>query len=142
MTQTRIYLPLRASDVADLTRLGEVNPTSAYAVTEAVRSDLPVDEEEREYAVMGDAVAAAGVLRSWDGTNGVGKRVVAAADVDASAVLPEPGRPGRARSLVRLHGPVPLCRIVSLHVDEQPGGEDDLLWYDVTELAEVARLLS
>ena len=39
--------------------------------------------------------------------------------------------------------PVPLNRIVSLHVDETAGdqGMADLLWYDVTELDEVLRLL-
>jgi hypothetical protein len=38
---------------------------------------------------------------------------------------------------------LPLARVVSFHVDETAGddGMDDLLWYDVTELDEVLRLL-
>ncbi|MEO7070108.1 MAG: hypothetical protein ABI131_06405 [Nostocoides sp.] len=139
MTQTRIYLPLSPADVAALVGSGEVSPSSAFAVTPALRSDLPTaDEEEREYAAMGDAAASA--AEAWGGAGG-GKRVVAAADVDAAAVLVSPARPGEARSLVRVQGPVPLRRIVSLHIDEKPGGDGDLLWYDVTELAEVARQL-
>ncbi len=146
MTQTRIYLPLTPADVADLARSGEVSPSSAYAVTPALRSDLPAgDEEEREYVAMGEAIVAAGELRdSGAGSpsaQGGGRRVVAAADVDTVAVLVTPVRPGEARSLVALEGPVPLRRVVSFHVDEEPGGDDDLLWYDVTELDEVARLL-
>lgn len=147
MTQTRIYLPLTPTDVARLVRTGEVSPSSAYAVTPALRSDLPGgDEEEREYVAMGDATVAAGELRdSVAGTasaRGGGRRVVAAADVDTVAVVVTPARPGEARSLVALDGPVPLRRVVSFHLDEEPGGDGDLLWYDVTELAEVARLVS
>jgi hypothetical protein len=142
MTQTRIYLPLTPADVAQLAGSGEVAPSSAYAVTPALRSDLPAgDEEEREYVAMGDAVAAAGELRDAAAGAIPGKRVVAAADVDTASVLVSPARPGEARSLVRLAGPVPLRRVVSLHVDEEPGGDDDLLWYDVTELDVVTRLL-
>ena len=142
MTQTRIYLPLTPAEVAELGRAGEVTPTSAYAVTPALRSDLPAgDEEEREYVAMGDAVAAAGELRDGPGGGGGGKRVVAAADVDTTSVIVSPARPGEARSLVRLAGPVSLRRVVSMHVDEEDGGDDDLLWYDVTELDEVTRLL-
>lgn len=143
MTQTRIYLPLTPAEVAELSRSAEVTPTSAYAVTPAVRSDLPAaDEEEREFVAMADAIAAAGALRdSAGGDPGSVKRVVAAADLEAAVVVISPARPGNARSLVGLQGPVPLRRIVSLHIDEEPGGEDDLLWYDVTELEEVTRLL-
>ena len=86
---------------------------------------------------MGDAIAAAGALRDAGGDPGSVKRVVAAADLEATAVVISPARPGSARSLVGLQGPVPLRRIVSLHVDEEPGGDDDLLWYDVTELEEL-----
>jgi hypothetical protein len=35
---------------------------------------------------------------------------------------------------VRLAAPVTRTALVSLHLDEEPAGEDALLWYDVTEL--------
>ena len=50
-----------------------------------------------------------------------------------------PGADVPSRREVR--GPVSLRRIVSLHVDEAPTDDADLLWYDVTELEEVARIL-
>jgi len=39
--------------------------------------------------------------------------------------------------------PVERRRIVSFHVDEEPGSTEptDLLWYDVTELADVQALV-
>ncbi len=143
MSQTRIYLPLTAADVQTLAGSGEVVPSGAYAVTPALRSDLPAaDEEEREFVAMSDAVAAAGALRrSADRGAGAARRVVAAADLESAVVIVSPARPGQARSLVRLQGPVPLRRIVSFHLDEHPDGDGDLLWYDVTELAEVSSLL-
>jgi hypothetical protein len=44
---------------------------------------------------------------------------------------------------VEVTGQVALRDIVSFHIDEEPGadGADDLLWYDATELDEVARLV-
>ena len=147
MTQTRIYLPLTAADVQTLVRSGEVVPSGAYAVTPALRSQLPSGhEEECEHLAMTDATAAAGALRDARAgdarPDGGGRRVVAAADVDAAAVVVTPARPGTPRSAVALQGPVALRRIVSFHLDEGPGGEEDLLWYDVTELDEVSRLLT
>lgn len=146
MTQTRIYLPLTAADVQTLVRAGEVEPSGAYAVTPALRSDLPSgDEEEHEHLAMAEATTASGKLRDASASGAVAdggrRRVVAAADVDATVVVVTPARPGTPRSAVALQGPVPLRRIVSFHIDEQPGGEGDLLWYDVTELAEVSSLL-
>ncbi|MGV1007433.1 MAG: DUF6912 family protein [Dermatophilaceae bacterium] len=42
---------------------------------------------------------------------------------------------------VRLGAPVTREALVSLHVDENPAGEDALLWYDVTELSWVLALV-
>jgi hypothetical protein len=50
-----------------------------------------------------------------------------------------PDRPSR----VEVSAPVELRRVVSFHVDEEPGATEptDLLWYDVTELAAVRDLV-
>ena len=140
MTQTRIYLPLTADGVRSLAAAREVGPApvAGFAVTERVERAQPAgDEEEWEYAALTEAVAAAGEAQ---GTT-VAKRVVAAADVDPGWVSADGYRDGLAA--VSVSHPVPLSRVVSFHVDETAGdqGMDDLLWYDVTELDEVLRLL-
>ncbi|GAB3065507.1 MULTISPECIES: DUF6912 family protein [unclassified Phycicoccus] len=139
MTQTRIYVPLDADGVRRLAADREVagTPVEAFAVTERLERMLPSgDEEEWEYAALTEAFEAADERR---GTT-VAKRVVLAADVDPTWVT---SRAGTALSAVQLSQPLPLSRVVSLHVDETAGdeGTDDLLWYDVTELDEVLRLL-
>lgn len=140
MTQTRIYLPLNAEGVRQLAADREVGdpPLRAFAVTERTERSLPLGEEEEwEYAALTEAVDAAAALQ---GTS-VAKRVVAAADVDPLWVQADGTRDGLSAVLVS--DPVPLARVVSLHVDETAGdqGMDDLLWYDATELDEVLRLL-
>jgi hypothetical protein len=102
------------------------------------RPGLATDEEELEHlAWLAATEEAAG--RS---APRVLRRVVASADVDTATVL-HPGEPDTA-SRVELSAPVDLRRVVSFHVDEEPGatGPTDLLWYDVTELAEVRALVS
>jgi hypothetical protein len=140
MTQTRIYLPLTPSDVQALAERREVGPApvAAYAVTRRLERSLPTaDEEEWEYAALTEAVEAA---EAAQGTT-VAKRVVAAADVDPAWVEDDATRDGLGA--VRVTSPVPLRLVVSLHVDETAGdqGMEDLLWYDVTELDEVLRIL-
>ena len=140
MTQTRIYLPLTPSDVRELAERREVGPApvAAYAVTRRLERSLPTaDEEEWEYAALTEAVEAA---EAAQGT-AVAKRVVAAADVDPAWVEDDATRDGLGA--VRITSTVPLRLVVSLHVDETAGdqGMEDLLWYDVTELDEVLRLL-
>jgi hypothetical protein len=139
MTQTRIYLPLDAEGVRQLATAREVPspPLAAFAVTERLERAQPTgDEEEWEYAAMGEALAAAARAQSGPAR----KRVVLAADVDPMWVSP---RPGDDLSGVVVAEALPLARVVSFHVDETAGddGMDDLLWYDVTELDEVLRLL-
>ena len=72
---------------------------------------------------------------------GTVRRVVASADVDAATVVHPTAADTASR--VELSAPVDLRRIVSFHVDEEPGATDptDLLWYDVTELADVRGLV-
>lgn len=142
MTQTRIYVPLGATSVRRLAQSRSLasEVIGAFAVTERLERSLPgADEEQWEYAALCHAVEAAGALRESE----TDKRVVAAADVDASAVSPRAGESGVAVSAVEVAGPLPLERVVSFHLDEEPGadGVDDLLWYDVTELDDVVRLL-
>lgn len=141
MPLTRVYLPLTPAHLAALSAGRPVGPVplAAHAVTPALgKPGLVTDEEELEHAAWLAAADEAGSLS--DG--GSRRRVVAAADVDASIVghRTTPGEPSR----VELSAPVDLRRIVSFHVDEAPGATDagDLLWYDVTELAEVRALVS
>ena len=140
MPLTRVYLALTADDLEQLAQgrpLGPV-PRPAHAVTPAVgRPGLVTDEEELEHlAWLAAGAEAAG--RSADGTV---RRVVAAADVDSATVVHPTSADTASR--VELAAPVDLRRIVSFHVDEEPGASDptDLLWYDVTELADVRGLV-
>jgi hypothetical protein len=140
MSQTRIYLPMNGSNLKDLARTGALAgaPLAAFAVTALLERSLPAgDEEEWEYAALGDALAEAAGMREAPGA----KRVVAAADVDPEWVSAWAGDDD-ALSRVEVSHEVPLRHIASFHIDEAPGadGADDLLWYDVTELDEVLRL--
>jgi uncharacterized protein DUF6912 len=140
MTQTRIYVPLLPDAVRRLAAEREIGPppVAAFGVTERVeRADPTGLEEEWEYAALTEAVEAAALLQ---GTT-VAKRVIAAADVDPGTVSSDGTRESIAA--VTVAGPVTLRQVVSFHVDEEAGdqGMEDLLWYDVTELDEVLRLL-
>lgn len=140
MSQTRIYVPLNAARLRELvdTRTLSVAPLAAFAVTSRLERSMPTgDEEEWEYAALCDAVDAATLLREGQDA----KRVVAAADVEADWV--KAGGEASALSAVEVTEALPLRRIVSFHIDEEPGadGAEDLLWYDATELDEVTRLV-
>ncbi len=137
MRPVRIYLPLQASDLDALRGpAGSVAPGWAYAVTQRLeRTHRGADEEELEYVAFSAAVAQAGESRGRAAL----RRLVAAADVERSLVaeVADASRP----ALVRLAGPVPVRAVVSFHLDERPGGREELLWYDVTELEAVRALL-
>ena len=141
MPLTRVYLALTTDD---LTALGEGRPLGpppvhAHAVTPALGSPgLVTDEEELEHLAW-LAAAEEAVFRTAGGRV---RRVVASADVDAATVV-HPTAPDTA-SRVELSAPVDLRRVVSFHVDEDPGATEptDLLWYDVTELDEVRALVT
>lgn len=145
MTQTRIYLPLTVAGLDELATRRQVGPApvTAYTVTDALAAAMPTaDEEEREYAALCDAVDDAGAQRAMAGD----RRVVAAADVDDSEVA-DPTDEGHTKdrevplSRAAASVPVPLTRIVSFHVDDDGGNDDDeLLWYDATELEELRRI--
>jgi hypothetical protein len=141
MPLTRVYLALTADD---LTALGEGRPLGpvpihGHAVTPALgRPGLATDEEELEHLAW-LAAAEEAVGRTAGGRL---RRVVASADVDAATVV-HPTAPDTA-SRVEVSAPVELRRVVSFHVDEEAGATEptDLLWYDVTELADVRALVA
>ena len=113
-------------------------PLAAHAVTPLLgRTGLVVDEEELEHAAWLAATREASGLTQ----GGAVRRVIAAADVDVALVLhpTEPDVPSR----VHVAAPLERRRIVSFHIDEEAGDTEptDLLWYDVTELADVRDLV-
>lgn len=124
----RIYLPLLVDELAEVLGSGRLPARQAHGVTSVLRAEDPAaDEEDLEFEAMCEALD---VSRSL----GEGRRVVAAAD---TATRPDSGEGARLAG----EDPVPVSEVVSLHVEEGAGavgsGYDDLLWYDVTELAEL-----
>jgi hypothetical protein len=139
-TLTRIYIPLNAAGLSSLSTHGAVQgaPFVAYAVTEALRASAPsAGQEELEYAALNDAAHASAALL----TAGETRRIVAAGDVTSDVV----GSPAPSdcvfESAVTISDSVALSRIASVHVDGDSSQDDDLLWYDVTELPVVLDLL-
>lgn len=125
----RAYVPLLLGELARVAGERCLPQRQAFAVTEAVRaSDPGADEEDLEFEAMCQALDAARQL-------GAGRRVIAAAD------LPPVGGQGLDAALEGVFV-VSLAEVVSFHVEESEGqvgsGYDDLLWYDVTELGELA----
>jgi len=140
-TLTRIYIPLNAAGLRSLSTDGIVRgaPFPAHAVTQAVQASAPTSpQDEWEYTALNDAAQTSGALL----TPGESRRIVAAADVSSDCVgSAEPGD-SHVESAVSISEPVALKRIASIHVDgEASQDDDDLLWYDVTELPVVLDLL-
>lgn len=137
MTLMRIYVPLTAASLARLVEQRAIvdGPSvHAFGVTGRLERAHPGgDEEQWEYAALTEAVESADAYRGP-----AGRRLVAAADVDASSV----SEVGRSLASVDVAGPIPLSRLVSFHIDESAGdtGMGDLLWYDITELDQVVDL--
>jgi hypothetical protein len=139
MSLTRIYLPLNAARLRELasSRVLGPGPLPAHGVTGSIRAGDPNgDQEGWEYVALGEAAeASAASLPS-----GERRRVVAAADVDDSWVTAADA--DGVASAVTVSQPVPMQRIASFHVDEKDVADDDeLLWYDVTELEALLDLL-
>lgn len=145
MPVVRVYVPVSRADLAALADGGALSAgpgttRPAYAVTsELARLEPSADSEDLEYTAFVDAVAAASAVRERPRD----RRVVASADANVSAVAP--AQPGPV-SRVALTEALPLGRVASFHIDEAEGvadgaGVEDLLWYDVTELADVRSLL-
>lgn len=146
----RIYLPSSLTELADPEGL---TPRVVHAVTPALRAALPdEDEEGLEFSAQ--------LLAADDSLDGLAdappRRVVVAADVPQDAVAPLDDDE-LAPSAVRLLSAVTWDLVACAHVDE-PGAapdvvaalagdeeagerlvERDLLWYDASELAALAR---
>ena len=134
MPVARVYLPAGAAEVAALVQERELASGAAGFVVG------PAGTEEQEHAAWLAAAEAAGAAAEASAAGAGARRVVVSADVDVSDVDPAPSAMWRACVVT---APIPLKRIVSFHVDETVGsGVADLLWYDVTELADVAALLT
>ena len=162
----RVYLPVTLPMLAGAHQSQAFNGgLGAHAVTPAVREWYTEgEEEELEYTALIDAAAASLRLLA-DDPSAPRRRVVVAAQVPDGVVRPG-GLSGTAdRSAVVLSAAVSLSDVVSLHIDEvdaedavaeaiqalpaaDAGDEDarfvldeaearDLLWYDVTELADL-----
>ena len=140
MTLTRIYIPLNAPGLRSLGSDGAIGdaPFLAHAVTEAVRAAASTaGQDEWEYTALNDAAQSSASLL----TPGERRLIVAAADVKPDLVGSAPGGP-TVESAVSLAESVELSWIASFHVDDDDGSEDDeLLWYDVTELPFILALL-
>jgi hypothetical protein len=114
----RIYLPATLAMLRTLVKTGEFAPVSgtAFALTPALReSYTSEDTDELEYAAMLEAARASIRLLAieLDGDPDTPpRRAVIAADVDEITF-----RPDLDAAVVRLAGPVPMDRIVSVHVD-------------------------
>lgn len=148
----RVYLP---SDLMELAVSAPLAARLVHAVTPGLRAALPdEDEEGLEYAAqLLAADDSLDRLRHLDAP--VPRRVVVSADVPESVV--EAVERPHAPSVVRLAAAVAWVDVVCAHVDEAPAEADvraaltgdeaalerlaerDLLWYDVTELLDLAR---
>ena len=141
MTVTRIYIPLNASGLRSLDADRAIGgaPFLAYAVTAALRAATPTaGQDEHEYAALSDAVRSSAALL----TSAERRRIVAAADVMADLVGPAPDG-SIDESAVTISESIALNWIASFHIDDDEADEDDeLLWYDVTELPGILVLLS
>jgi hypothetical protein len=162
----RIYLPSTLADLAAVHVSGVLPaPSPAHAVTGAVREwYVEGDTEELEYVALTEA-AEASLRRLADDPDLPRRRVVVAADVPDGHVRDVADE--RYRSAVLVTADVPVSAVASVHVDEvaaerrvaeailalpaADAGDDDarftldeaeateLLWYDVTELGDLAQ---
>ena len=140
MTLTRVYIPLNASGLRSLDADRAIGgaPFLAHAVTAAVRASAPTaGQDEREYTALSDAVRSSAALL----TPAERRRIVAAADVMAELVGSAPVG-SIDESAASILESIALNRIASFHVDDDDADEDDeLLWYDVTELPGILAIL-
>lgn len=137
MPRRRVYVPLSRTQLDALAAGREAGPAPVigYVAPAGLASSLV---EEAEHAAWLRAALEATALASG------GRRVVGSADID-NALLEEVATVagGGMPVQIEIGGPIALRRFVAFHIDEEPGGEDgDLLWYDVTELADVRALLA
>lgn len=147
----RIYLPATFAEIDDHPR--PLPPRHAHAVTPDVRAVLPREDEEAwEFVAQ---LAAADDSLERGAADDVPLRLVIVADVPDGGVQILEG--AAEPSAVRLSAPVEWRDVVCLLVDEPEAAPDvravrdgdasagarledrDLLWYDVSEIADVPR---
>lgn len=124
----RVYLPATLSGLARVLRDRRLGPPplSGYAVTPALREWYASgDLEELEYAAMSDAAEASLRLLA-DDPEAPSRRVVIAAEVPDTAVVPVVGDQvaDDHRAAVRIIEAIPYDRIVSGHVDDAEAETD------------------
>lgn len=162
----RVYVPATLPLLATWLREGAVSASTAHAAVPALREWYAEgDDEELEFSALLDAAGSSLDLLAQD-PHAPRRRTVVAADVPDAGVralgTPADDEPP---SRVALSAPVPMTAVVSVHVDEEEaeatvqaavaalpaaragdedaqfvvdGAEDgDLLWYDVTEAADL-----
>lgn len=144
----RVYIPSTIQDLDHCTS-GKWEPSVGFAVTERMLQISSLDDEEEIAEQARDAAAAESVIEL-----GSPLRVVVVADYPRADVSEVPDAHPAA---VALTGRVPAASIACVFVDDLAayddakealaGGTDaldrleehDLLWYDVTELAQIPR---
>jgi hypothetical protein len=138
----RVYLPATFPALARLRDRGELAAPEGYAVTPALRAQLGEDDEE-QLAYEAFQLAAEASLRLLRADPAAARRrVVVAADA--------PVAPAGEGGVVTLAAPVPLAAVAAVHVDGRAAEpavtravtgdgtvEDELEWYDVSELAQL-----
>ena len=132
----RIYVPATFEDLAVLARQGQMAAPVAFAVTEAFAAAYgPGEDEEYEHSAMCAAAAASRAAQglSW-------RRVVLAADYSDVEVV------DASHGQVALRGPLPIHKVVSIHVDESASEAEltdddaaDLQWFATQELDELVK---
>ncbi|WP_372595168.1 hypothetical protein [Actinotalea sp.] len=152
----RIYLP---STLAELGHPEGLNPRVVHAVTPALRAALPEEDDEGlEYvAQLLAADDSVDLLATQPPADARWRRVVVAADVAEDLVVALDDDGEQTASAMRLTALVPWSDVACAHVDEASAeaevraaaeGDDDaaerlverdLLWFDVSELAGLAR---
>ena len=116
----RIYVPLTMSGLRDLHEQSRLAPAPirAHAVTDECRDLLQVDEEECEYtALMAAALDSVRLLAQGDGPS---RRIVVAADVDASVVRSI----GTDPTAVEVSAEISIRQCASVHVDDDAASSD------------------
>lgn len=132
----RLYVPLTPQDVTSVVQASDITPDVVYAVTSDLVDLAPqADGEEHEHLATQFAAASC-----------AGRIVVGVFDVrgDAAELPAAPSRvPGAATPNAPVSGRDLVCFLVG---DEEVTVSEDadveLSWYDATEAADVARLLS
>ena len=162
----RVFVPATSTSLARWVAAGQVDVDSgAHGVTPALRGWFSgADDEELEYLALVEAGEQSLRLLAAD-PQAAARRVVVAADVEM-AVAP---RQAASRSSVRVGGPLPIGRVASVHIDDEPAevavgaartalaATDDpddleavldavagseLMWFDATELHDVVEALT